>query len=315
MEVPLALEDVRLVIPYRITTKDGDGNDVDTWTDVAVDNIYMERHTTGVDPFTKVDYGTREFPEEHRFDPETGLPIFDRYIAGTRRRIQWPWETIVPEEETTKASATEPKQSLIGKLKSPVKTLKKAFSRENSEAQVGVPVLTEEDKAAQRTQAVLEQVEKTPELPRGPPSGSPADHEDDTGRNKAEPSPNTSSFYPTLVYPPFPEQLTSEIKTHAKEVKAAERNEKQDWYENPKEVSLEERATRKAAKAEKLRRKGVPEVMKTPLQLRWEMERVKQAEQKANMKVDRKVLMMALGAHIEGQQVSRSPQKAETEVD
>ena len=207
---------------------------------------------------------------------------------------------------------------MIGKLKSPIKTLRTAFtskSRKDSEEQAQVPELTEEEKAAQRTQAVLEQVERVPELPRGPPSDFMPDSEDVTGRNKAEPSPNTSSFYPTLVYPPFPEQLTSEIKSHAKEVKVAEREEKQDWYENPKEISSEERAARKAAKAEKLRHKGIPDVMKTPLQLRWEVERAKQAEQKAKMKVDRQALMIALGAHIEAQQVARSSQKAEAEVD
>ena len=315
---------MRLVAPYRITTTDKDGNEVQTWTDVVVDNILMERHTTGIDPFTKMDHGTREFPEEHRFDPETGFPVFNRYIAGTRQRIQWPWETVLPEEEDNSAKmahSSGSNKSLFAKLKSPIETTKDAVKSLTStfrskDANEQSTELTEEEKLAQRLQAKLDQVNQVPELPRGPPANLPADFEDDTGRNKAEPSPHTSSFYPTLVYPPFPQQLTSEIKSHAQEVEAAERNEKQDWYENKKEVSLEERAERKAAKAEKLRFKGVPETMKTPLQLRWEVDRRKKLELKEKTKVDRNALMIALGAHMEAKQAARrSPVKSGAELD
>ena len=121
------MEDVRLVAPYQISTTDKDGNHVQTWTDVVVDNVLLERHTTGIDPFTKIDYGTREFPEEHRFDPETGIPVFNRYIAGTRRRIQWPWETVLPEQEDNSekmAYSSGSNKSLIGKLKTPIETAK-----------------------------------------------------------------------------------------------------------------------------------------------------------------------------------------------
>jgi large subunit ribosomal protein L24 len=313
------MEDVRLVAPYQISTTDKDGNHVQTWTDVVVDNVLLERHTTGIDPFTKIDYGTREFPEEHRFDPETGIPVFNRYIAGTRRRIQWPWETVLPEQEDNSekmAYSSGSNKSLIGKLKTPIETakswIKSSRSKDDNEQSTE---LTEEELAAQRLQAKLDQVNQVPELPRGAPVRLPADHEDDTGRNKAEPSPNTSSFYPTLVYPPFPRQLAPEIQTHAQEVEAAERSEKQDWYANKKEVSAEERTRRKAAKAERLRPKGIPETMKTPLQLRWEVERRQKLEQREKTKVDRNALMIALGAHIDAKKAARIPAKVGSDLD
>lgn len=318
------MDDVRLVMPYRMTTKDKTGNDVHTWTDVVVDNIVLERHTTGIDPFTGVDYGTREFPEEHRFDPETGLPIFNRYIAGTRRRIQWPWETVLTktEQDTGVKPSSEASESLIGKLKSPIQTSKAAIKNLTSklrkpkedEAKVTEVKLTEEEKEFERIQAKLDQVEKVPELPRGASETLPADFDDDTGRNKAEPSPYTSSFYPTIVYPPFPRQLTSEIREHAKDVETAERNEKMDWYEDKKEITPEERAKRKAAKAEKSKKKAIPKSMKTPLQLRWEVERKKKLEAAEVTKVDREALMIALGRHMAAKQASRRPASSGTET-
>ncbi|KAL1612363.1 hypothetical protein SLS60_000589 [Paraconiothyrium brasiliense] len=313
IEVPLPLEDVRLVIPYQMKSRDADGNEVHTWNDVVVDKIVMERHITGRDPFTNIDYGTQEFPQEHRFDPETGLAIFNRYIAGTRQRIQWPWETVPPEAEEVAQSTTskEDNTSLIGKLKSPIKTLRSTLAKRRESDQTATTSKTEEQKEAERLQSKLDQVNQVPELPRSSPTNLPADYDDDTGRNKAEPSPHTSSFYPTLVYPPFPSELTSEIQAHVKEVDTAERNEKQDWYADAKEVTPEERAERKAAKAEKLRRKGVPESMKTPLQLRWEVERKNKLEAKEKSKVDRDALMIALGRHMEAKRAARSPAKEE----
>ena len=80
-EMPFDMEDARLVIPYASTSFGPNGQSL--YEDVIVDNIVMERHTTGIDPFTGIDYGNQEIPKEHQYDPETGLPIFHRYIAGT----------------------------------------------------------------------------------------------------------------------------------------------------------------------------------------------------------------------------------------
>jgi large subunit ribosomal protein L24 len=306
VEVPLPLENVRLVVPYRMTTQTQDGRAVHSWSDVVVDKIVMERHTTGRDPFTNINYGTQAFPEEHRFDPATGLPIFNRYIAGTRRRIQWPWETIIPETGQVGGLPENSKDntSLIGKIKSPVKFLKSKLAKRKEDKPSTAPK-TPEQVEADRLEIKLNQVNKVPKRPRGPPENFTPDSEADTGRNKAEPSPHTSSFYPTLVYPPFPSQLTSEIQDHAQETDTKERNEKQDWYEDGKEVTTEERAERKAAKAEKLRRKVVPDSMKTPLQLRWELERRNKLAEAEKTKVDREVLLIALGQHMEATRAAK----------
>ncbi|KAF2441719.1 hypothetical protein P171DRAFT_523662 [Karstenula rhodostoma CBS 690.94] len=312
--VPLPIDDVRLVVPYRMTTQNEDGKHVHTWSDVVVDNIAMERHTTGKDPFTGVYYGTQEFPEEHRFDPETGLPVFNRYIAGTRTRIQWPWETTLPEEEEA-TRVPEEKQdnlSLVGKLKSPVKFLRSKLGKNKEANKPEEAPKTPEQLEEEKLQSKLKQLNKVPETPRGAPVKFSPNYPDDTGRNKAEPSPHTSSFYPTLVYPPYPSGITSEIQQHTQQTDLKERNEKQDWYEDAKEVSSEERAERKAAKAEKTRRKVVPDSMKTPLQLRWEVERKNKLAAAETTKVDREALLIALGQHMEATRAAKKGVRSPT---
>jgi large subunit ribosomal protein L24 len=194
--------------------------------------------------------------------------------------------------------------SLVGKIKSPVKFLKSKLANVKKDKPAKV-LKTPEEIEAGRINTKLYQVNQVPLQPRGPPEKFVPDSEADTGRNKAEPSPHTSSFYPTLVYPPFPSQLTSEIQDYVQETDVKERNEKQDWYEDGKEVTPEERAERKAAKAEKLRRKVVPDSMKTPLQLRWEMERRNKLAAAEKTKVDREALLIALGQHMEATRAAK----------
>lgn len=319
--MPLPLEDVRLVVPYRMTTQNEDGKHVRTWSDVVVDKIALERHTTGRDPFTGTNYGTQEIPEEHRFDPKTGLPIFNRYIAGTRTRIQWPWETTLPKEDevarVTKDN-TQDKTSLVGKIRHPVKFLKSKLAKSKNKDKPEEAPKTPEEIEEMRLQSKLNQLNKAPTRPRGAPADFSPLYPDDTGRHKAEPSQHTASFYPTLVYPPFPSGLTSEIQQHTQQVEVKERNEKQDWYEDAKEVTPEQRAERKAAKAKKMRQKVVPDSMKTPLQLRWEVERRNKLAAAEKTKVDREALLIALGQHIEATRAAKvgawSPVKKEEAV-
>ncbi|KAF9738818.1 hypothetical protein PMIN02_003366 [Paraphaeosphaeria minitans] len=324
IEIPLSLEDIRLIIPYRMTKRTGNGKDVHSWFDVVVDNILLERHTAGRDPFTGQDHGTREIPEEHQFDPRTGLPIFNRYIAGTRTRIQWPWETKLPKEDevarVTKANK-EDSISLYGKVRHPVKFLKSKLGKGKKPAKPEQKPKTPEEIEELKLQSKLDQFNAVPTNPRGAPAGFSSRFSDDTQRHRAEPSQHTASFYPTLVYPPFPAELASEIQQHTHEAGIKERNEKQDWYEDAKEVTPEERAERKVAKAEKLRKKTVPDSMKTPLQLRWEVERRNKLAAAEKTKVDRAALLIALGQHIEAtraaKQAARSParQEAAAELD
>jgi large subunit ribosomal protein L24 len=55
--------------------------------------------------------------------------------------------------------------------------------------------------------------------------------------------------------------------------------------------------------------------MKTPLQLRWEVERRQKLEQREKTKVDRNALMIALGAHIDAKKAARIPAKVGSDLD
>lgn len=298
----MSMDAVRLVIPYRMTKRTKDGKDVHTWSDVVVDDILLERHTTGRDPFTGKDYGAETIPEEHQFDPRTGLAIFHRYIAGTRTRIQWPWETKLPKDDEVsrviRANA-EDSTSLYNKVRHPVKFVKDKIAQSKKAAKPEEKPRNPEEVQQIQLQAKLDQVSKVPKIPRGPPAKFSAPHPEDTLRHLAEPSEQTASFYPTLVYPPFPSQLASELQKHTHEAEIKARNEAQDWYEDAKDVTPEQRAERKAAKAEKARKKKVPDSMKTPLQLRWEVERRNKLAEAERTKIDREALLIALGQHME----------------
>ena len=113
-EVPLPMDSVRLVIPSEINQ-----GGVKRYKDVIVEKIFMERHTTGIDPYTGTDYGNTEIPKEHQYDPRNGLPIFHRYISGTNHRIEWPWEREewTEEVEVTQEPGTE-KRSWLKKTMS-----------------------------------------------------------------------------------------------------------------------------------------------------------------------------------------------------
>lgn len=313
VEVSVPLEDVRLVVPYRITTVNADGIERHTYQDVIVDKVLMERHTTGRDPFTNVDYGNQEFPEEHRFDPESGLAIFNRYIDGTRQRILWPWEKDAVESSHEQSTEQEKERlSVIGTIKQPIKSLKRLLRRGNDEKSKAVlDPKSEYDLDPTKINELIEVPDKVDAIPRGEPEHKAPDHEDDTGRNKAEPSDNTRSFYPTLVFPPFPNELVSELRSHKVE------NEDADQNGEPTDSEVQKAREQKRARREleALEREHiVQDTMKTPLQLRWEVERAKKLEaEKASPRVDKQVLMIALGQHIHARRMAKKaasqPQK------
>lgn len=313
VEVSIPLEDVRLVVPYRITTINSDGIERHTYQDVIVDKVLMERHTTGRDPFTNVDYGNQEFPEEHRFDPESGLAIFNRYIAGTRQRIQWPWEkdAVEPSQEQSTEQRKE-RLSLLGTIKQPIKSLKRLLRRGDDEKSKAVmDPKPGHDLDPSNINKLIEAPDKADAIPRSKPEYKPFDHEDDTGRNKAEPSDNTRSFYPTLVFPPFPNELVSELRSHKDEKDEKDQNDKSTDSEVQK-ARDEKRAHRELEALE--REQIIQDTMKTPLQLRWEVERMKKLEaEKASPRVGKQALMVALGQHIHAQRMAkkaaRQPQK------
>ena len=296
-EMPVAIEDLRLVIPYASTSFGPSGQSI--YEDVVVDNILMERHTTGIDPFTGTDYGNAEIPEQHQFDPETGLPIFHRYIAGTRYRIAWPWET-----ETKAADSSVPtpnKKAAQGWLSKTLGTLRHPITALQSWRN---PTSKKPAKRAPSTLPLPTQVEniEASELRkqrRASLRSEDPKHEDahdvvDTTRNIVEGSDSMSY---TLVAPPFPETLNQELRSDIFELTQKARNDPdaphtpvRAKFLSPKAQAAQEFAQKKARAAER---------MKTPMQLRWEQEQAKKKlAKKEAPAVDTDTLLAALGQHM-----------------
>lgn len=302
-EVPVPLEDLRLVVPYEIVQ-----NGQRVFSDVIVDNVFMERHTTGVDPYTGTDYGDAEIPKDHQYDPETGLPIFHRYIAGTKHRIEWPWETEQEIEEIGMADGKAENQSLLRKtlnsIRHPITSIKRLTSKDtdstasNKEEQLPVDQQFEEVETSTRSQLK--------ERPRGATVDlAEAYDETDTTRNIVE---GADSMAYTLIAPPFPDTLGQELrgdisefstewnKESAKDVTSTRRSK-------PKRVTLQSMVAREVAKE----RHAAAQRMKTPMQLRWEVEQAKKLrQQKTAPLVPTEDLMAALGQYM---QQSKQPKR------
>ncbi|KAL6707168.1 hypothetical protein ACN47E_004715 [Coniothyrium glycines] len=295
--VPLPLSDVRLVVPYE-TIRRG----VHVYEDVVVENILMERHTTGIDPFTGKDYGDATIPEEHQFDPENGLPIFHRYIAGTRQRIEWPWErevkTDLPENENK--SATEKKGILsrtFNTLRHPITSLK-SLRDPNTETSSGDR--RKEDESLDDALGRFEQEEdvKRKQAPRSmDPKHQEAYSDVDTTRNIVE---SAESMAYTLVAPPFPDTIGEELRSdvHNLSLEAGKDTKKDiDTLASKKTKKTTEQSVilRELAK----QKQAAAESMKTPSQLHWEIEYAKKLQkQKKEPLVDTETLLAALGQHM-----------------
>ena len=296
-ELPLDLENVRLVIPYASASFSPSGQNI--YEDVVVDNVLLERHTTGIDPFTGTDYGNVEIPKEHQYDPETGLPIFHRYIAGTQYRIAWPWETETKAADSTVATPNKKAaqgwlSKTMGTLRHPITTLqswrnpqtKKPAKRAPSTLPLSTQVENIEatQRFKQRSAIVRSQALKsTPTM--GP---------DDTPRYMVEGSDSMSY---TLVAPPFPETLTQELRgdiydlTHkARRDTDAPHTPTRARFLSPKAEAAQAFAQKKAQAADR---------MKTPMQLRWEQEQArKKLASKISPAVHTDTLLAALGQHM-----------------
>lgn len=306
--MPIAMEDIRLVVPYASTASTPSGQNI--YEDVIVDKIHFERHTTGIDPFTGTDYGSAEIPKEHQYDPETGLPIFHRYIAGTRYRIAWPWET---ETKAADSSAPAPNKKAaqgwlsktLGTLRHPITTLQ---SWRN-------PASKKKPKRAPSTLPLSAQIEniehsqlrkqRRATLRSEDPKHKEAHDAVDTTRNIVEGSDSMSY---TLVAPPFPESLGQELHGDIVERNANARHDSEAPYKpvhakymSPKAQAAQAFAQKKARAAER---------MKTPMQLRWEQEQAKkQAAKKERPAVDTDTLLAALGQHMSANGVKLTPRR------
>ncbi|KAF3032603.1 hypothetical protein E8E12_003252 [Didymella heteroderae] len=313
-EMPIPMDDLRLVVPYASTSFSPNGQNV--YEDVIVDNVVMERHTTGIDPFTGTDYGNAEIPKEHQYDPETALPIFHRYIAGTRYRIAWPWET----EKKPKASdSTLPAPNekaaqgwlskTLGTLRHPITTLQSWRSQpakkqrvKRAEGPVSVDTLESRVETIEAREA---RKQRSAILRSEDPKYKDAHDVVDTTRNIVEGSESMSY---TLVAPPFPETLSQELRGDIFELRQEARNDTEAphkpvraKYMSEKALAAQEFAQRKARAAER---------MKTPMQLRWEQEQAKKKlAKKDGPAVDTDTLLAALGQHMAANGVKLNSKK------
>jgi len=282
-----------------------------------VDKLVMERHTTGIDPFTDINYGKDEFPKEHRFDPETGLPIFKRYIAGTRSIVQWPWE-FDPEEhkgidQQEESSSDVKSEAAKGRLrrsidwvKSTSSTATKAVlsSTKKREEELERKKQEQDDRELLTIEKGIQEAQEQP-YPKSKEERVQPDSDDDTGRNYAEVTPETRSFYPTLVYPPFPNELSTELAQDIRIQSWADAKDKSGSNTTGQDLARKFREKKEAeerVEVEKL------EVMKTPMQLRWEVEREKKLREEKPL-VQTEALLLALGSHMQANGIKLTPKR------
>ncbi len=246
----------------------------------------MERHTTGIDPYTGIDYGDGTIPEEHQNDPQTGLPIFHRYIAGTRDRIPWPWEKEMAKKEQSTTKEEKPPQKswaskTWGTIRHPITSLQRWRGQDP------------EKKPVQKKK----KTKQPPVRPRSQPKNASEAHDlVDTTRNIVEAE---HSMAYTLLAPPIPDTLSEELRDEIREMAAERKKEAEETgtvIKYPKTPAQEAQIERAARERQAMER------MKTPMQLRWETEQAKKLQamqkQKETPVVDMQSLMIMLGEHM-----------------
>ncbi|KAI8934249.1 hypothetical protein NX059_008994 [Plenodomus lindquistii] len=332
-EMPLDFKDVRLVVPYEVNR-----NGVRKYTDAIVEDVRMERHTTGIDPFTGTDYGTGEIPKDHQYDPRTGLPIFHRYIAGTQQRIEWPWEKpvevkvdefsgILKRSKAMKKDKSEESmvQKVLTTIRHPITSIK-SLTAPKPTSEATEPVVAKPPAAvqvpgepfskakfrAELKQKLFEARERERQKPvlKSPKVERKEGYDGvDSGRNIVE---GGSSSWHTLVAPPFPDELTSELRddVHDRNIEVRKSDDA------PPKIAAR-RENRYAESTLRAAQRGA-QSMKTPMQLRWEREQVRKSEdKKKNPLVSTDALLVALGKHMvrNGVKVPKKTRKVAEEVD
>lgn len=333
------MDDVRLVVPYQITKKqrreekDENGRFIDesfedaiVREDVIVDSVTLKQHITGIDPYTNIDYGNDEFPKEHRLDPHTGLPIFHRYIAGTKHRIEWPWEADTAIEDTgvTEEAEVDSRgkwRKLAGALFPPYKRW--TGKDGSSSTEMTAAVEESEKEIAERVAEIEKDVEKARRTAK--PSSQDPRHL--SAWDEIDTSPDlfgqaTSNTF-TLRYPPFPPELGSELAGHRQVLKTESRKKQ---YENKYKTKDEDDAAPVSKNKKKKVRKVLAEQgasthdaasaklaaaqrMKTPMQLRWEMEHAKKLKQQPLVTIDE--IFDAVQKHFSRHKVAKEAKAAE----
>lgn len=311
-EVAIPIDHVRLVVPYEII-KDSQR----TFTDVIVDDVIMERHTTGLDPFTGTDYGDAEIPKDHQYDPHTGLPIFHRYIAGTKHRIEWPWEREEAKEDAgISDETTQQSQSWIQKafstLRHPISSAKSAMSKakETETTEILKHSVNEELDEIQQKDVQAQKYD----MPRSQQVYQPEAFDSvDTTREIVERGANMAY---TLVEPPFPytlaEEIHGDIQQHVKDAREKAKedgNSSEERRVKPKSTPVTEQSIMAAEEAKA--RQAAAQQMKTPMQVRWELDQVKKLQQRKKAPlVKHDDLLLALGQHMQKSKQAKRSQDA-----
>jgi large subunit ribosomal protein L24 len=234
IEKPLSFDDVRLVVAWFGANG--------TRKDVIIDKVRMERHSTGINPFTGeetgVDPETGEpiiletdpetgeeihqeaaIPEEQQVDPNTGDPLYHRYVGyGSKfHRIPWPWEMdkLKQQKEQKKAAKDhveeEEDKGLVKRTTGKVKSL--LGRKEDNKSKPAAAAEVEQDDS-EETRIALEKLAF--QAPMRPPQEDFSDWDDDTTLNTVEIKlgnfDNPGHFIPTLVTPPHPLSVYDEIR-------------------------------------------------------------------------------------------------------
>ncbi|KAG9190703.1 hypothetical protein G6011_08791 [Alternaria panax] len=297
--LPMPLDHVRLVVPAEVQR-----GGKKCFEDIVVEKIFMERHTTGIDPYTGTDYGDSEIPEAHQYDPRTGLPIFHRYIAGTRQRLEWPWER---EEESQhvdnpKEPATDKQtwfKKAVANISQPLTSLNRWRSKNNEDraqqdASRNLAAANIEDKFAEIQR--MEQERFKAAAPKSMDSDRPGAYSVDTTRNIVE---GSESMAYTLVAPPFPDTLGEELRGDIHEFSIKSKKEKDPDAPRPIKIARHSEQGVLAREIAKQQQRAA-DAMKTPMQLRWELEHQKKLQsQKEKPFVDQETLLAALGQHMQ----------------
>lgn len=267
--------------------------------DVIVEAVDMEKHVSGANPFTGEE--DTAIPEEQQVDPVTEQPIWHRYIAGTRTPILWPWETSkqkklddaqrkdATNEEKEAEKPTNEEKSLLQKV-NPMNLLpgRKQKEKELAEAKL----------AAQEPTAEDEDYFTTPEnVTRGKPRKyEPADYPDDTNRNEVEmDGPEYNPFIPTLLYSPLPPSIAEELS----DLKESANKETADREKESSLTTIIEEKRRIRNEKVAAREQANKDRMKTPMQIRWELEQAKKVKYDPTQPIAApENLLLALGAHM-----------------
>lgn len=292
----MPLDHVRLVVPAEIIQ-----GSTKRYGDVYVEKIFMERHTKGIDPYNGTDYGDAEIPKHHQYDPRTGLPIFNRYIAGTGQRIEWPWERQEEElaENETPEESLEEKRTWRATLTQPFTSLARWRNKKNErQAKESTKQQEEEVSFVEKLEEIEMQERKRARemIPRSQDPNLPEAWDNtDTMRNNVEGAP---SMQYTLVAPPFPDTLGEELRGDIRDFNEKSRKDP----DVPRRTIKIKRNTEQGVLAREVARAKhkAAEAMKTPMQLRWELEHKKKVEMlKKKPLVDEEALLVALGQHIQ----------------